>query len=99
MWQRESGQLLSQLKSHYQVVNTMSWSAQHNIFVSGSDDTSVKVWACSDLKFELSSQKAVQVRSLQRLRQESSDSDDRQDDDHQMQEDFKSRGSDEYMSE
>jgi len=79
------------------VVNYVSWSPQNNIFITGSDDTSVKVWACDTMKIEVSGSKATLVRSLNAQRQDSSDSDGNED--QPMHEDFKSRGSDEYMSE
>lgn len=68
------------------------------MLVSGSDDTSVKLWATKERKLEAGPAKSALVKSLQRLRHDSSDSD-QGGEDEQMQEDYKSRGSDDYMSE
>ncbi|MFO0003379.1 MAG: WD40 repeat domain-containing protein [bacterium] len=56
--------MLSCLKSHYQVVNTVSWSPSLNMLVSGSDDTSVKLWATKERKLEAGPAKSALVKSL-----------------------------------
>jgi WD40 repeat protein len=82
-----------QLKSHFQIVNSISWSASLNCLLSGSDDTTVKLWATPNEPFTLSVVRPAQLKSLNaRMRLgESSES--------QKDEQVDYRSQDEYMSE
>lgn len=59
-------------------MNSVSWSNTYNLVISGSDDTSVKVWTTDDTKIVLNSARPQSSRSLSaKLRRgnESSESD------------------------
>ncbi len=45
LWHRQSGALLTKLSGHTGCVNCVAWSpADPQLFVSGSDDGSIRVW-------------------------------------------------------
>ena len=79
VWARQSGDLLFKVKSHYQVTNSVSWSPLFNSFISGSDDTTVKLWTKNSLNIVCKNLKPLIERNLstrnQVSRKDSSESD------------------------
>lgn len=93
VWRRDSGELLMQLKNHFQIVNSISWSAGLNCLVSGSDDTTVKLWATLNAPYTLSVVRPAQIKSLNARMRLGESSESEKDE----QADYRSQ--DEYMSE
>lgn len=43
-------------------MNSVSWSPTHNLLISGSDDTSVKVWTADDTKLGFNPGKPIVIK-------------------------------------
>lgn len=50
VWHRFHGQLIERLEGHTACVNSVAWNSKRNLFVSGSDDHTVRVWVAPGYK-------------------------------------------------
>lgn len=50
MWRAHDGAFLCTFRGHVQAVYTLAWSADSRIFVSGSKDSTVKIWSVQTKK-------------------------------------------------
>lgn len=50
IWNKETTELLVKVQGHVQMVNTVHWCPTNaNMFISGSDDRSIKLWGINGM--------------------------------------------------